>query len=83
MRYYIDESYKKIDNQTMKNNLHQIRMEREIKQIAIAKAMKIGQSTISEIESGKKYPSVYIALKLANYFCCTVEDLFELDSNEL
>ncbi len=53
-----------------------------VKQEGLAKATGIGRSTISEIENGELIPSVLIALKLAKYFHCRVEDLFSLSPRE-
>lgn len=53
-----------------------------MKQEGLAKATGIGRSTISEIENGELIPSVLIALKLAKYFHCRVEDLFSLSPRE-
>lgn len=49
-----------------------------ISQQELADAIGVSRKTISTIERRKFTPSVQIALKLARYFGCSVDDLFEL-----
>lgn len=62
----------------MVNRTQEKRIERGEKQETVSSAIGIGQSTLSEIENGKKIPSVEVALKLARHYGCTVEELFKL-----
>jgi len=60
---------------------NQIRVQRAIKNItqeALATEIGVTRKTINTIENGKFVPSTILAIKLANFFEITVEELFEL-----
>jgi DNA-binding XRE family transcriptional regulator len=40
--------------------------------------MNVSRSYITKLEQGKAVPSLALALQLARYFGCTVDDLFEI-----
>ena len=61
-------------------------MERAIKEITQAElAEKVGVSrqTINSIESNKYIPSTLLALKIAQIFGKTVEEIFHLEKSDL
>ena len=60
------------------NRLAEYRNEAGLSQQELADAIGVSRKTISTIERRKFTPSVQIALKLARYFGCSVDDLFEL-----
>ncbi|QIL46768.1 helix-turn-helix transcriptional regulator [Vagococcus coleopterorum] len=60
----------------MKNNLNQLRKERQLNQAELADEMSVSRQTISSLESGRYNPSIDLAIKLACYFNVTVEELF-------
>lgn len=62
------------------NRIAVLRAELKISQQQLAEAIDVSRKTISTIETGRFTPSVTIALKLANYFNVTVEDIFSLHS---
>ncbi len=60
------------------NKLHAIRKERNITQEFLANEIGITRQTIIAIEKGNYTPSVFLALKIAEYFNKKVEDIFTL-----
>lgn len=60
----------------MKNNLEMIRKKRKISQIELADILEVSRQTISSLENGRYNPSIELAFKIANYFNCTIEDIF-------
>lgn len=62
----------------MKNNLQEIRWEKNWSQKYLSMRSKVPQSVISEIENGNEVPNVLTALKLAKALSVKVEDIFML-----
>lgn len=52
-----------------------LREEKEVSQIELAKAINLGNTTISQWESGKRTPDSQSLLKLAEYFDVSVDYL--------
>lgn len=52
-----------------------LRERKDISQIDLAKYLNIGNTTLSQYESGKRIPSDQIKLKIANYFNVSVDFL--------
>ncbi len=66
----------------LKNRLRKFRFDRgEITQEELARALEVSRQTIHAIEKGKFNPSVKLALKMARFFNCQVEDLFYLEED--
>ncbi|WP_135535135.1 helix-turn-helix transcriptional regulator [Halostella pelagica] len=63
----------------MDNNLRVERAKAEITQQELADAVGVSRQTIYAIEKSKYDPSLELAFKLATYFDCSIEDLFEPD----
>jgi len=63
----------------MKNTLKVERAKRNITQQDLAEEIGVSRQTINSIESGKYVPSTVLALKIAQYFEVTVNDIFELE----
>ncbi|GAB4286183.1 MAG: helix-turn-helix transcriptional regulator [Ignavibacteriaceae bacterium] len=64
----------------LKNNLKKYRFNNsQLSQDTLAKAVGVSRQTINSIENCKFNPSVKLALKIAEYFDCKVEDLFYLE----
>ncbi|MDG5821859.1 helix-turn-helix transcriptional regulator [Natronococcus sp. A-GB7] len=61
----------------MDNNLRVKRAEEEITQQELAAAVDVSRQTIYAIEKSKYNPSLELAFKLARYFDCAIEDIFE------
>lgn len=64
------------------NNLKVWRAKFEVTQAELAQKVKLSRQTIHSIEKGKFLPSVYSALKLADFFQTTVEEIFYLKKGE-
>mgnify|MGYP002760340043 FL=1 len=63
----------------MKNELKVFRAKKDIIQKELATEMDVSRQTINAIETGKYNPSLELALKLSDFFECSVEDLFKLE----
>ncbi|MGE5458540.1 MAG: helix-turn-helix transcriptional regulator [Methanococcaceae archaeon] len=67
----------------LKNNLRRFRFEHnQITQDELAKKVEVSRQTILSIENGKFNPSVTLALKIANYFNCKIENIFYLEESQ-
>lgn len=64
------------------NKVKQYRVIRDITQEQLASSVKITRQSLIAIEKQKFNPSLELALRLADYFKCTVEDLFHLETEE-
>lgn len=51
---------------------------RGITMAALSRRMNVSRSYITKLEQGKAIPSLVLALQMARYFGCTVDDLFEI-----
>jgi putative transcriptional regulator len=54
----------------------------QITQQELADKMNVSRQTINAIENGKFNPSVKLALFIADFFKCNVEDIFYLTKEE-
>ena len=66
----------------MKNRIRVARAEVRMTQQQLAEAIGVSRQTINAIESGKFVPSTVLALKMANVFEKSVEELFILDDED-
>ena len=66
----------------MKNRIRVARAEVRMTQQQLADAIGVSRQTINAIESGKFVPSTVLALKMANVFEKSVEELFVLDDED-
>jgi putative transcriptional regulator len=62
----------------MKNELKVFRAKKDITQKELATEMDVSRQTINAIETGKYNPSLELALKLAEFFDTSVEEIFSL-----
>ena len=68
---------------TLMNNLKAKRFNKnQITQEELAKEVNVSRQTIQAIETGRFNPSTKLALALANFFECQVEDIFYLKMEE-
>jgi len=68
---------------TLENNLKTLRFNKNmITQAELAKKINVSRQTIIAIEQGKFNPSVKLALNLAEFLECKVEDIFHLIKEE-
>ena len=68
--------------ESMKNSLKIERAKKNITQNDLAKAIGVSRQTINAMEANKYVPSTVLALKLAVYFACSVEEIFQLTEND-
>jgi putative transcriptional regulator len=67
----------------LKNNVKSFRFNSgEITQEELARKLEVSRQTIIAIEKGKFNPSVKLALMMAEYFNCKVEDIFTIKRKE-
>ncbi len=66
----------------MKNRLKLSRIEIGITQQQLAEKAGVSRQSIIAIESGKYIPSTLLALKFANIFNKSIENIFELEEND-
>ncbi|MEZ4103419.1 MAG: helix-turn-helix transcriptional regulator [Candidatus Paceibacterota bacterium] len=60
----------------MKNSVFKKRKEKNVTQEELALALGVTRQTVIAIEKGNYTPSVALALDLAKFFKCSVEDIF-------
>ena len=66
----------------MKNKLKIQRAIHDMTQAELAEKIGVSRQSINAIEKNKYVPSTVLALKIAQLFKVTVEDIFELEGNE-
>lgn len=65
----------------MKNDLRERREREDLTQADLAFAVDVTRQTINSIERERYDPSLELAFKLAAYFGCQIEDLFDPELN--
>ncbi|MFC5411681.1 helix-turn-helix transcriptional regulator [Larkinella bovis] len=66
----------------MKNRIKVARAERDLSQADLAERIGVSRQTINSIETGRYVPSTILALKLAQVFEKTVEEIFHLEETD-
>lgn len=66
----------------MKNKIKIQRAIHNLTQEDLAKKISVSRQTINTMESGKYIPSTALALKMANLFGVSVEELFQLEEGD-
>lgn len=66
----------------MKNQIKVERARKNITQGDLADALQVSRQTINALENAKFVPSTVLALKMAKYFGCKIEELFELEDTD-
>lgn len=66
----------------MKNKIRMYRSIRKVSQQSLSEKMGVSRQTMNSIENGKYLPSLLLAMKLASYFECKVEELFEMEDSD-
>ena len=64
---------------SVRNDVRERRLARGLSQAELATVVSVSRQTINSIETGKYIPSLPLALALARYFECTVEEVFDAD----
>lgn len=65
-------------SETVYNRIAMLRAERGISRRELAEALGVHYQTIGYLERGEYSPSLYLALKIAEYFEVTVEVVFSV-----
>jgi len=63
----------------VENNLKVWRAKADVTQKELADAVEVSRQTINAIERGRYDPSLELAFALADFFECTIEDIFDPD----
>ncbi|MEQ8909825.1 MAG: helix-turn-helix transcriptional regulator [Vicingaceae bacterium] len=66
----------------MKNSIKVERAKKDLTQGKLADLTGVSRQTINAIELGKYVPSALLALKMAQIFECSVEEIFQLEEGE-
>ena len=66
----------------MKNRLKVLRAERDWSQAQLAELLDVSRQTINALETGKYYPSLPLAFKIAVLFHCKIEDIFQPENKD-
>ncbi len=61
------------------NHVRGYREARGMTQERLAESAGVSRQSIISIERGRYVPSLPLALRLARIFCCTTDELFELE----
>jgi putative transcriptional regulator len=60
------------------NRIHDYRVSRGLTQDELAQAVGISRQSIISIERGRYTPSLVLALRFAQFFQCSMDELFQL-----
>ncbi len=63
----------------MKNKLKELRKQKDLSQKDLAEELEVTRQTINSIERERYNPSLDLAFDLAEFFDCSVEDIFVRD----
>ena len=63
----------------MLNDVRTLRTAKALSQQALGEALGVSRQTINAIEQGKYDPSLPLAIRMAQYFGLTVEEIFHAD----
>ena len=66
-------------SETIYNRIAMLRAERGISRRELAEALGVHYQTVGYLERGEFRPSLYLALRLAQYFEVPVEVIFSVD----
>ena len=66
----------------MQTTLRVHRYRKDKRQEDVARAIDVRLATINAIENGRSIPSLVVAMRLAEYFNITVNDLFMLEETD-
>jgi putative transcriptional regulator len=63
----------------VRNDVRQRRSERGLSQAELGDALGVSRQTMNSIEAGRWLPSLPLAMALARFFGCSVEEVFHDD----
>jgi putative transcriptional regulator len=64
------------------NKIKEYRLERDMTQEDLAQAVDVSRQSINSIERGRYTPSLALALRFAQFFHCSLDDLFQLKEED-
>jgi len=64
----------------MKNEVRQLRLDRDLTQQQLSEALSVSRQTINAIETDRYTPSLPLAIALARFFGISVEEMFHVES---
>ena len=65
-----------MSNENVHNRIAMLRAERDISRRELAEALGVHYQTVGYLERGEYSPSLYLALKIAEYFEVPIEVIF-------
>lgn len=66
--------------ETVTNYVQSLRIKAEATQEQLARAIGVSRQTVIAMEKGNYTPSVKLAIRLADYFKCSIEDIFCIET---
>ncbi len=63
----------------MKNNIKELRKNKNLRQEDLAEKLGVTRQTIIAIENNKYDPTLELAMKISEFFGLSVNDIFHLD----
>lgn len=60
----------------IKNRIKELRVDKNITQEELARAVGVSRQTILFMEKGKYYPSLFLAFLIAEFFAVNINDVF-------
>ena len=64
------------------NRIKDYRVQRGLTQDELAQFVGVSRQSIISIERGRYTPSLYLALRFAQYFHCSADELFQLKEED-
>lgn len=64
------------------NRIHDFRAQRGLTQDELAQAVGVSRQSIISIERRRYTPSLYLALRFAKFFNCSMDELFKLSQED-
>jgi len=69
-------------SEEVRTRIRDYRLERGLTQDDLAQAVGVSRQSINAIERGRYTPSLPLALRFAQFFRCSTDELFQLKENE-
>ena len=66
---------KEYKENTIGENIRNLRIQKEMKQTALALELHIGRQSVSAYERGVTLPDIYLLIRIADYFDVTLDEL--------
>ena len=67
---------------TISNRVKELRIDREWTQEQLALAAEVSRQSINSIERNRYVPSLELALKFAQIFACSTDEIFQLENKQ-